>query len=408
MDGLVDCILIKILQWLDVRHLCICSQVCHDWRRVAYDSELWADINLCPFRWKLDEQAIVRLIHTRFQPLMRKLNLTSFSLTPKMFTELQVRCPNLQSLILENVNFIGFSESYKDSYNFPERLFHLDIRYSSGDPIAYEIITENLTTLHSIGITNSLLSSVNNIKIIRNLRNIRVLDFSHCNSLNDATLVLLGTFCTKLTSLSLNHCNNVRGNDLSFIIEHCPLLKALCFNGTSLDDTSLLRCNWGNIALEELDISWCRNITERGLIQVLPCLKNLEYLRLCSCGFGHAITDNVLQVLTGHQKLQFVDVSYSREITDEGVSKAISTLPSLKQIRINSCRKLSPRLFNMITANDKVLVIPSFVNTGDDSFQAGGNSLFAASRLMVSITQPCSELRKYTLDNMLQKPLRNR
>ena len=107
----------------------------------------------------------------------------------------------------------------------------------------------------------------------------------------------------------------------------------------------------------------------------------------------------------------YLSFSYSREITDEGVSTAISTLPSLKQIRINSCRKLSPRLFNMITANDRVLVIPSFMNTEDDSFQAGNNSLFAASgvnKLMVSITQPCSKLRKYTLDNVLQRPLRDR
>ena len=229
MDLISDCVLLKIFNWLEIPVLAKCSQVSHNWRRVAYDSELWMDVDLCPFRWKLDENLIIRLISTRLKPLLRKLNLTSFSLTPKLFSELATSCPHLQSLILENVNFIGFcnytnnnnNQQLQDqtitAYTFPSNLHHLDIRYSSGDPTAYEVITDNLTNLRSIGITNSLLAHVSNVKIIRNLRNIQMLDFSHCNLLYDATLVLLATFCTQLTSLSLNHCNNVRGHDLSLI-----------------------------------------------------------------------------------------------------------------------------------------------------------------------------------------------
>ena len=307
---LSDCVLLKIFYWLEIPVLAKCSQVSHGWRRVAYDSELWMDVDLCPFRWKLDENSIVRLINTRFKPFLRKLNLTSFSLTPKLFSELAIRCPNLRSLILENVNFIGFCQQLlrEATHSFPSHLHHLDIRYSSGDPIAYEVITENLTSLRSLGITNSLLAQVNNVNVIRNLRNIQILDFSHCNSLYDGTLVLLASFCTRLTSLSLNHCNNVRGHDLSLIIDACSELKALSFSGTSLDDTSLIQCNWKKVHLKELDISWCRNITEHGLLKVLPLLGELNYLRLCSCGYGHAITDGVLQILWDHQTLQLLDV----------------------------------------------------------------------------------------------------
>ena len=308
MDRLPDCVLIKIFQWLSIPQLVTSSLVCRDWKRVTYDSELWSDVDLCPYRWKLDEQAIIRLTNSRFQPSLRRLNLTSFSLTPKLFTELHTCCPNLRSLILENVNFIGYSAVDQDMYKFPSDLHHLDIRYSSGDPAAYKIITQNIGSLQSIGMTNSLLSQVNNVEIIRNLRNIRMLDFSHCNSLYDATMVLIGTFCSNLISLSLSHCNNVKGQNLVMIIDACPYLKALSFNGTSLDDASLQQCDWKKVSLEELDISWCRNITELGLIEVLPLISDLNYLRLCSCGFGHAITDRVLEVLWKHQKLKYLDV----------------------------------------------------------------------------------------------------
>lgn len=308
MDVISDCILLKIFRWLEITVLAKCSQVCHGWRRVAYDSELWMYVDLCPFRWKLDENSIVRLINSRFKPFLRKLNLTSFSLTPKLFSELSTRCPALRSLILENVNFIGFCKRDQVAYSFPSKLHHLDIRYSSGDLIAYEVLTENVTSLRSIGITNSLLEHVSNVRLIKNLKNIQILDFSHCNSLYDATLVLVATFCTQLTSLSLSHCNNVKGHDLPLIIDACLQLKALSFSGTSLDDASLIRCDWKKIQLEELDISWCRNITEHGLLKVLPFFHKLNYLRLCSCGYGHAITDSVLRILWGHQSLLLLDV----------------------------------------------------------------------------------------------------
>jgi len=413
MDLISDCVLLKIFNWLEIPVLAKCSQVSHNWRRVAYDSELWMDVDLCPFRWKLDENLIIRLISTRLKPFLRKLNLTSFSLTPKLFSELATSCPHLQSLILENVNFIGFcnytnnnqqqqlQDQTNTTYTFPSNLRHLDIRYSSGDPTAYEVITNNLTNLRSIGITNSLLAHVSNVKIIKNLRNIQMLDFSHCNLLYDATLVLLATFCTQLTSLSLNHCNNVRGHDLSLIIEACSELKALSFSGTSLDDASLIQCDWKKINLEELDISWCRNITERGLLQVLPLLDKLVYLRLCSCGYGHAITDGVLQILWGHQTLQLLDVSYSREITNGGVSKTIAALPALKQIRINSCRKLTPNSLSSMTCKENVQVIPFFIAQERNSVNSSASSL--PNKITVSITQSSSRAKKYSLDNILQR-----
>ena len=310
MNEFSDCLLIKIFQLLEVQDLIRCCKVCTKWKRVVYDGSLWTNVDLRPFRWKLDEQCIVRLTQTRFRPYLRRLNLSGFSLTPKLFNCLQSDCPNLISLILENVSFIGFNAMDTSLQMFPTTLEFLDLRYSTGDEEAFDLIATNVKLLKCFGLSNHMLSQTNHVGLFRNLKNITVLDFSYCNSLHDATLILIANFCTNLCSLSLIHCNNVSGKDLHLITRHCKHLKALSFSGTSLTDENLSSCEWDNIALEELDVSWCRNITEAGLLLVLPCLPHMVYLRLCSCGFGHAITDRVLQIFSknSYRRLESIDI----------------------------------------------------------------------------------------------------
>ena len=310
MQHFSDCLLIKIFEWLGMKVLIRCCHVCKKWKRVAYDSSLWQDVDLRPFRWKLDEQCIVRLVQSRLKPCLRRLNLSGFSLTPKLFNQLESCCPNLISMILENVTFIGFNTVNTKFNSFPKTLRILDLRHSNGDEEAFSVVVANVASLECFGVTNHILLHTNHVRLFRNLKNITVLDFSYCNSLYDVTLILIANFCTKLRSLSLNHCNNVNGRDLHLIIEHCKRLRSLSFSGTSLTDQNLSQCDWVNIDLEELDVSWCRNITETGLVTLLPQLTHLVYLRLCSCGFGHAITDQVLNTLSTNEypKLAVLDV----------------------------------------------------------------------------------------------------
>ena len=310
MEDFSDCILIKIFQWLELKDLTRCSFVCNKWKRIVYDSSLWTVVDLRPYRWRLDEQSVIRLTHARFQPCLIHMNLSGFSLTPKIFNELESSCPHLRSLILENVTFIGFNQNVNQQLRFPKTIELLDLRYSSGDEEAFMLISCNISNLKYFGLTNHMIMHANEVKLFQNLENINILDFSYCSALFDTTLILVGSFCLNLQSLSLSHCNNVSGNGLDLLVRNCKQLRSLSFSGTSLTDGNLSNCNWENITLEELDISWCRNVTENGLISLLPQLKDLVYLRLCSCGFGHAITDRVLITLeeTPHPKLEILDV----------------------------------------------------------------------------------------------------
>jgi len=398
MRELSDCVLIKVFIKLELKSLVRCCFVCSRWKRIIYDSSLWIDVDLRPFRWKLDEQSVVRLIQTRFHPCLKSMNLSGFSLTPKLFGELRLQCPNLVCLTLENVTFIGFNVMPNHLLKFPPRLELLDLRYSNGDEEAFVLISSNVKQLKCFGVTNHMMLHVNEVQLFQNLNRVNVLDFSYCNALFDATLLLVGTFCTQLYSLSLSHCNNVSGNGLDLIVQNCKNLKSLSFSGTSLTDQNLSNCNWGNLQLEELDVSWCRNITENGLMALLPKLNHLVYLRLCSCGFGHAITDRVLATLSNNSypKLEILDVSYSREISDIGTAKLICSLPALKQIRLSCCRKLTVDLVSQATSNKHVLILASFGESSEHAQTTQAGILSVVRDMERAST--LSDIRRYSFE----------
>lgn len=361
------CLLVKIFQRLDIRSLLRCSRVCKQWRDLIYDSCLWKQVDLTDYRWSLDCHSLANLIHTRFQPCLRSLNLSGFSLTPQILTQLAEDCVNLKAMVLETTTFVRFGNLESEvRAMFPKSLAYLDLRLSTGESEAFKMISSHLDDMEYLGFTDELLRNGNDTNevqsLFQRLKNIKALDFNCCNSFYDTSLAFIGRFCPLLTSLTIEHCNNIRGVNLSVVVENCSLLRTLKFSGTSLHDDNLENCDWSKLKLEELEISWCRNVTEYGLFHLLPQLPHLVYLRLCSCGFGQAITDDVLSTLLPefHTKLKYLDVSYSREITNNGTAELIDSLATLRQFNIACCPKLNPDLLRKISTNKDLLMMASF------------------------------------------------
>lgn len=365
MENFSTCTLAKIFHWLDIRDLIRCSKVCKKWNELVYDSCLWKRVDLTDFSWTLDSSRLVGLINNWFKPCLRSLNLFGFSITPDILNQLAIDCPNLKALALESTIFVKF-ENLKYTPKFPNKLAYLDLRLSTGDGEAFRLMPSSLKRVEYLGFTDELLMHGNDTIEVRNLfeelTNVKFLDFNCCNSFYDFCLGFIGLFCPHITSLTIKHCNNIRGNSLHVLIQNCPLLKTLKFSGTSLHDENLENCDWDKVNLEELEISWCRNVTEYGLVTLLPKLQDLVYLRLCSCGFGQAITDEVLFCFdpSVHTKLKYLDFSFSREITNNGTAELIHKLPTLRQFNIACCPKLDPELLRKISTNKDLLVVANF------------------------------------------------
>lgn len=301
------CHLLNIFKWLSLKDLTRCCFVCKIWRRVSYDSSLWTRLSLSSFQYHLGEKGLVKLLWDRCRPLLHSLNLSHIPVTPSVFNLLAKYCRYLKCLVLVNSSFEGFKN--RDHFHFPNTLELLNLRHS-GESKAFLCIAKNLRRVKYFAFTNGFLVSIQDYeKLFRGLTNVTILDVSHSYIVNDDILTHVAENCPQLTSLSIRHCSNFYGDSLEFLIEKCQQLRSLSIIGTGIEDFAFERCAWKDSKIEELDISWCRNITNAGLNLILPNLTNLRYLRLCSCQFGLAIDELVMENMRGkHPFLEILDI----------------------------------------------------------------------------------------------------
>ncbi|MCJ1372621.1 hypothetical protein MMC20_003846 [Loxospora ochrophaea] len=113
-------------------------------------------------------------------------------------------------------------------------------------------------------------------------RAFRHLDFSRCKSLTDKGMKCLAYNAPHLAGLQLSQCHGLTDDALTGILESTPLLTHLDLEELDeLSNTTLLTLSKAPCAstLEHLSISYCENLGDTGMLEVVkkcPKLKNLD------------------------------------------------------------------------------------------------------------------------------------
>ncbi len=105
----------------------------------------------------------------------------------------------------------------------------------------------------------------------------------------------------------------ILGEGLGELIKECPGLEELTFNGTELKDEFVIGLNWRKTRIRKLQVSWCRNITEEGLQSMICDLEDLVWLKVTSCAHGRALTDELMDSIatsTTLKHLKGIDFRY--------------------------------------------------------------------------------------------------
>ncbi|XP_073251278.1 F-box/LRR-repeat protein 12-like [Porites lutea] len=397
-----DTILLLIFRCLSETDLCHIAQVCRTWRLIAYDSSLWKSVNLKRFH-KLNEMCLIKVIRSRMVPMLYKLNLGGFTLSPRVFHVLVENCPKLRVLCLESTTFVEDFTGKETS--FLENLSKLDIRHSSGHPGAFRIMSQRLQTVKCLGVSDQLFESleleVEKRGVFVSLQAVRILEFSYCSSLTDQMVRYIAEHCRNLKSLCLRRCKNIQGESLPKLIDNCSSLTSLVLDGTNVSDNAVMSVRWEKSVISEVDLSWCRHLTENGLKFMLPRCRFLRYLRLCCCGYGHAITDDVLNSMTQNpcSFLEVLDLSYSSEVTNSALGRFITHCPSLRYLRVYHCQMLTSALMSLIPSDSHVFVVANFF-----SLQRGGLVTSATTEGPWTVwSAPMSYSRTMSLDQSLQE-----
>ena len=345
---LPDSILLKIFSNLSHPELCRIALVCKHWLWIVYDSELWkyVDFSQCA---NVTEQHLLNLIRNRLSPLLKMVDLSNCAVTPVLFQELTEK-QNLETLVLKNSSFKQDEEEEENNMQLisaPDNLIRLDIRnFKAGFQFVHLILEVHSTShLECFGFGNDTFCPT--FKDFQNLlgkmRSLRILECVDCDSITDAQVRQVSEQLTVLESLVLKKCKNITGSSLGHLILSAENLKSLNLAGTMLNDLSVINAPWEICKIEELDLSFCDQLTADGLKDTLWKIKSLQYLAMNNTGRGRAVTAEIFQNAFLHDSwkdLTNLTLHFANRLTDEALS-ALKNCTKLKRISFRTCHKIS-------------------------------------------------------------------
>ncbi|XP_067652514.1 F-box and leucine-rich repeat protein 13-like [Haliotis asinina] len=247
---------------------------------------------------------------------LTNLSLKGSNITEGTFVKLLSQCKNLTVLDLTSCNSLFMSGNLLDR--------KLDV----------QTLKESLQHVKKLTLASvRFLSDVSFNRILSVCPNVEELSLAHAQiTFNSATYYPQGSKVGTNSAVLTFH------NILDFVDRQGPKLKSLNLSRTTIANchlSELARCQ--NIALEELILVGCREITDSGLGQFCRQQKSLQKLDISSCT---DITDSgIAAVATNLTQLRSFKANKCRQMTDNSV-KLFKYMSLLESLDLSECYEL--------------------------------------------------------------------
>ncbi|KAI0207265.1 hypothetical protein LSAT2_008073 [Lamellibrachia satsuma] len=332
IDKLPDKLILHIFSYLQHCELGKVAPVCKKWRLLAYDPKLWMRVSLRREYSNLhvnSTELFTHLINTRFNGMLRYIELPCDLVTAPGLHELAGKCPNLKYLTLDFSNAMQLHD-FNDLNAFPCNLRSLSICLSEVIFLegfmrkVYQSLS-SLTVLHLIGTfelgdeeEEEIYEVINISKIKSHTPNLRIVNFYGISFVDDTHIETLSSNCIHLECIAVNFCLRVKGSSLKVVIQRCKKLHTLLLQHCGLQDQFMRQVEWENSRVSELDLT-STELSSECLQDILTRMPGFTYLGLGYCEF---FNDKILDELTHTGKLdnlQALDISYTVSLTEAAI-----------------------------------------------------------------------------------------
>ncbi|XP_044009714.1 uncharacterized protein LOC122853350 [Aphidius gifuensis] len=244
-------------------------------------------------------------------PELESLTLEAMKNTDDCIINLPNESKNLKRLNLKN-NWSVSADALKKISNLIN-LEELKLRGCEDvDSDVFASIVNGCAKLKNLDISNCQKISGDALVKISNLKNLENLNICETKNVNDDVIIEIANNCKKITELYIHSCNNVSSLALNELakLEHLEILQL--DNVYNAGDDIFKNM----YKLKKLKCTWCRNVTDAGIMRIIKNASNLEYLMLCETGITSKTlvyaadetkkrTNNiVLRIITNKQVLQ--------------------------------------------------------------------------------------------------------
>ena len=253
-------------------------------------------------------QAVQKLTNLQVMDLQKCIDLTDQSI--KFLAE----CRTLRKISLDQTFKIS-DAAFKTLIKYCPDLTDvkiIDCARVSDNTMKHLAGLENLVNLSVADCSRLSDAGVRNLSEGSSIGVIRSLDFTNVNKLTDISLYRIGKAIMNIRRLSLAYCENITDSGIEYLL---PLvhLNEIDLSGTTISDETLAKLGKMN-TLNHLTIQECPYITDTGVGKLCARLKD---------------------------KLKSLDISHCKEITDKPMKSLAYNCRYLKKINLAGCWKLT-------------------------------------------------------------------
>lgn len=205
--------------------------------------------------------------------------------------------------------------------------------------------------------------------VVSNCCDIQNLSLVDCERISNDGIFELAKHCKKLKAIDLKGVAFVYDAALLNLIDNNIELQSLYFAESALTDVVLQRISKNlNRTLKQLDLSWCENITDKGVIQLLSSCTELSSLDLRQCEvtadtvkalakYGGNLTSLGLcgikglndascqEMVKSMPHLRTVDFSWNSSLVDDSISTLFLSCPCLREVTIAGLKRITSKPF---------------------------------------------------------------
>ncbi|KAJ9185957.1 hypothetical protein P3X46_005525 [Hevea brasiliensis] len=197
-----------------------------------------------------------------------------------------------------------------------------------------------------IGVTNMGI-----IQLVSGCINLKILSLICCHSITDAAISAIADSCRNLVCLKLESCNMITEKGVEQLGSHCSLLEELDVTDCSGINDRGLECLSRCSRLVCLKLGLCANISDKGLFYIASDCSKLHELDLYRTGIGD---DGLAALSSGCKKLKKLNLSYCNNITDRGI-KLLGYLEELSDVELRGLGKITSVGLTAFAAKCKTL-----------------------------------------------------
>ncbi|XP_015259673.1 PREDICTED: LOW QUALITY PROTEIN: F-box/LRR-repeat protein 13, partial [Cyprinodon variegatus] len=310
-------LLLKIFQYLGIRGLLSCAEVCCAWKSVIQSGVLWSQINLSVEKYWITDSEVQKIL-LGYRPFVTHLNLRGCTSLNWSSLKYISECRNLQEL------------------NMSECLTISDIMIHR--------ISEGCGCLLYLNLSSTLVTNLSLEAIFRNCPNLQYLSLAYCRRFTDEGFLYLSTGkgAPNLIHLNLSECTQMTVNGFRYISAGCPSLREIVINDMpTLSDSCVLALLTRCYSLSSISLLGCSHLSDVAFKAIVDAAKlkafiiegnnqisDVSWKVLCSHSQGllrlHAadclgMTDNSLRYVASLKNLKYLDISLSSSVSDAGI-----------------------------------------------------------------------------------------